>query len=183
MTDPALQTPVPTAAGETLAAAARALSDHVLGSPTATGGLLSWCEARGLSAGPITVDLRRDVEPRPLDEECRAALKAGPLEKVIYRLVVLRRGALVLAEADNWFRPRLLTPAMLEALETTDIPFSGVIEPLEPVRRTFGVSFDTPRLGADYAVEHRAVLAGPDGTPIAVVRERFRADLVARTAG
>jgi chorismate-pyruvate lyase len=182
LTEPALQAAA-NATADAIQDAARALSDHVLGSKTATGGLYTWCEARGLSSGPITVDLCRDVAPRPLDEECRAELKAGPGEEVIYRLVVLKRGALVLAEADNWFRPRLLTPAMLEALETTDIPFSGVIEPLKPVRRTFGVSFDTPRLGTDYAAEHRAVLAGPDGTPIAVVRERFRADLLRLSAG
>ncbi|ALK08026.1 hypothetical protein [Blastochloris viridis] len=169
--------------GDAGRAAACRLSEHVLSSPTATEGLLTWCEAHGLSHGPITVRLLREVAPRPLDEECRGELRPEAGEAVIYRLVVLKRGDLVLAEADNWFRPRLLSPAMVAALETTDIPFSGVIEPLRPVRRTFGVSFDTPRLTAGFAFEHRAVLVGEDGRPIAVVRERFRADLLAPAAG
>jgi hypothetical protein len=46
-------------------------------------------------------------------------------------------GDRLLSEADNWYVPSRLTPAMNTALETTDTPFGKAVQELKPYRRTF----------------------------------------------
>ena len=108
------------------------------------------------------------------------------------RSVSLKRGDVVLSDAENWFIPQRLPGSMREALASTPTPFGAVIAPLHPRRRTFFVdltgAFEMTKLMApnpayDQArtvVDHRAVVCrGIDGQPLAVVREAYREVLLA----
>lgn len=169
-------------------AAAEALSSRLLLTQLATTALEDWCRARGLGSGRITV--RRHAQPAPaaLDPDSLAAL-GGDAGGTTLRRVDIRFGGIVLVDAVNWYFADRLTAAMRERLHG-DTPFGEAISALKPRRRTFHVSVapaevveaairDTcPDGGAAHVFEHRAALDLADGTPVAVVHERYRAVLV-----
>ncbi len=76
---------------------------------------------------------------KPITAEQRKRLNIGANEPVVYRRVDLVCGDHVLSQADNWYVPSRLQPAMEKALETSDIPFGRAIMPLHPRRQTIGV--------------------------------------------
>ncbi|MFL9825946.1 hypothetical protein [Rhodoplanes sp. SY1] len=168
--------------------AAEALSSRLLLTQLATRALEDWCRARGLGAGRITV--RRHDRPAPavLDPDSLAAL-GGDARGTTLRRVDIRLGGLVLVDAVNWYFADRLTAAMRERLRG-DTPFGEAIADLKPRRRTFHVSVAPadvieaatrdagPDAAAVHVFEHRAALDLPDGTPVAVVHERYRAVLV-----
>jgi hypothetical protein len=116
--------------------------------------------------------------------EQRKRLNIGADEPVIYRRVDLACGDHVLSQADNWYVPSRLQPAMEKALETSDIPFGRAILPLHPRRQTIGVDLlwrplpdgwevETPadHSSASLAIppvlfEHHAIVYSADGKPI-----------------
>ena len=134
--------------------------------------------------------MRRDLD-RPADAVVRTLLGAGPDEPIRYRRVALTCGERVLSEADNWYRPGRLTPEMVRALDTTDIPFGVVVRPLNFHRRTLDATLlfrplpdgwergarQPPRRGPlaipHEVLRHRAVLDTPDGTPFSLLVETY----------
>ena len=175
-----------------VAALAGELSDHLLRASTATEALRTWCAARSLSTGPITVVKQAPDQPRSPDNDMLDELRPERHERIAYRRVRLVRGPLVLSEADNWFIPDRLPPDVRELLETTDVPFGAAVAQLRPWRRTFFVRFgewsagrvadagDHP-LGLSPAMtilEHRAVVLDRNRRPLSVVSERYRAALL-----
>lgn len=99
--------------------------------------------------------------------------------------------------------PSRLTPAMNQALETSDVPFGRVIRPLEPFRRTFAAETLWQPLPAGWETlndatladaaaqaaplhydaarplfEHRALVLRKDSLPIAEVRETYKMALL-----
>lgn len=164
----------------------RELSQRIAQARTATAALLDWCDEHGLSEGPILA--RRLQSDRTLSgrDVSLQALAAMPEEPIRHRRVELIRGTLPLVTADNWFLPSRLPAPMNEALETTDLPFGAVIASLDPSRRNSSIHFSDPGDGGEVwgretVLEHRAVVVGGRGRPLAVVRERFSAALVSFT--
>jgi chorismate-pyruvate lyase len=175
-----------------VAALVRELSEHLLHASTATEALHTWCAARSLSAGPITVAKQAPDRPCYPDDDMLDELRLDRHERIGYRRVQLVRGQLVLSEADNWFVPDRLPPEVRELLETRNMPFGTAIAQLQPWRRTYFVRFAELsaawEAGAEESsfvlspamtiLEHKAVVLDRNRRPLAVVSERYRAALL-----
>jgi hypothetical protein len=128
----------------------------------------------------------------------REALDVKPDEPLGYRRVRLKCGDHVLSEADNWYVPARLTPAMNHVLETTDTPFGKAVAALHFRRHTLSADLlwrPLPKgweMGAtpapqeagpltipDHVLEHRAVLSTPDGEPFSEVVETYTSEVLA----
>ncbi len=163
------------------------LNGELLASRSATLTLEHWCGVQGLSAQPRLV-ARRTPEVKEASTETRARLQVGPEVKLGVRHVELMCGDKVLSVADNWYVRERLTAAMNQALDETDTPFGRVVAPLAPERKTLGVTWLWRPLAESFAVSpsleaesprppflfvHHALLAPPNGPPIAEVEERY----------
>jgi chorismate-pyruvate lyase len=181
------------------------INAELLASTSATLTLESWCREHGLATDPRIVAQPAGGAEEPVTAEQRQRLRIDAGEPVRYRKVRLACGSKVLSEADNWYVPGRLTPAMNEALERTDTPFGKAIQPLNPFRRTFAahllwsplpegweledrnaLAAELERDGGDaasslptYVIEHQALVLRQDNLPISEVRERYRSDLLA----
>lgn len=145
---------------------------------SATAALGQWCEARGL-ADPARVSAAQvpgqTAPPAYLHQLLGIASGSAPG----YRHVRLSCGGRVLSDAHNWYVPQRLTPAMNEALRTTDTPFGKVAAPLgfrrERLESRRGRAQGCP---AGTILSHRALLRLADGQPLALVVECYtRANL------
>lgn len=171
-------------AGSAARALAEALSARILASGSATDALRLWCDEHGLSGGAIAAVCRRQRPAGAVDAAILAMLRPLPGERLCHRSVRLGRGGVVLVEADNWFLPPRLASGMVRLLAETDRPFGAVVAPLAPSRRTFLVRIPEEGGAAGgrpprFIFEHRALIRGGDGRPLAVVHERYRAELLA----
>ncbi len=169
-------------------AATQSLHDlcaRLLAGPSATAVLEAWCRERGLT----TTDLVAQVLPGPdtpvsLAQRERLELPRGAV--VRYRRVRLACGRHVLSEAENWYVPGRLTPAMNHLLETSDTPFGRVVHPLGPTRRNLDLRLlagaEAPaRLGPhDPLFTVAALLLRADGQPLCEVAETYTAAVLAR---
>lgn len=112
------------------------LNADLLSHDIATLTLERWCGDHRM-ASPAKVTARRVREQdKPLPASMRDALGIGTGEPVRYRRVQLMCGTHVLSEADNWYLPSRLTPAMNRSLENTDTPFGKAVKDLHFRRRT-----------------------------------------------
>jgi chorismate-pyruvate lyase len=168
------------------------LNATLLASNSATKTLEAWCGAHHMATEAVLhARLRRDIQ-KPITPEQRGRLNIGPNEPVVYRRVDLVCGDHVLSQADNWYVPRRLQPAIEKALETSDIPFGRAIQTLHPRRQTIGVDLlwrplpygwemvpaPTDRPGVDLSVppvlfEHHAIVYAADGQPLSEVDEHY----------
>lgn len=169
-----------------------ALLDH----DSATLVLEEWCARHRLApAGTRVVAERVRDTAKPVTDDQRRALRVSAGERVAYRRVRLRGGAHILSEADNWYVPARLTPAMNQALESSDIAFGRAVRSLQFRRQTLSARLlwsPLPTEGGGHAVpppatrggtlavperliEHRAILMLPDGTPFSQVVETYGA--------
>jgi chorismate-pyruvate lyase len=176
------------------------LNAEILASRSATATLEKWCREHDLALDPRVVAEVLAGEPRAPSADQRQRLRADSGEVVRYRRVRLRCGDHVLSEAENWYLPGRLTPAMNRALETSDTPFGRVVAPLEPYRQTFMARLLWSPLPegwerSPYSLppcvssgplsipgalfEHGAVLLGRDNRPIAEVHEVYQGALLA----
>lgn len=175
------------------------LNADLLSHDSATLTLDRWCAAHRL-AGPATVVAERvHGVDKPVTPEIRATLRMAADGAVGYRHVRLRCGEHVLSEADNWYVPGRLSAEMNHALDTSDIAFGRAVQALHFTRRTLSAELLWSPLPAGWemqglpasphgsgpmaipahVLEHRAVLALPDGTPISLVVEDYTADVLA----
>jgi hypothetical protein len=162
-------------------AEAQQLNAELLGSDSATATLTAWCAEHHLADPPVIVAHRMATE-KPADAGVRALLHAAPDEPVAYRRVDLACGRHVLSEADNWYRPGQLTPAMNDALATTETPFGAVVKPLGFHRQTLDAQLlvkPGERHTPHAILRHRAVLETADGTPFSYVVETYTRDALA----
>jgi len=113
-----------------------------------------------------------DVPPSP---DTRVRLAAGDAA-IGFRRVRLLCGDTLLSEADNWFVPARLTPAMRALLDGGDTPFGRVIVPLSPRRETLSCE----RLPGDPMLLVRALVLTGEGLPLADVVERYRTAILDR---
>ncbi|MGP8191627.1 MAG: hypothetical protein ACLQLT_03190 [Methylovirgula sp.] len=172
------------------------LNASLLASHSATETLTDWCAAHHMAQEPkIVAHLQRKIM-KPISAEQRRTLDIGPDEPVVYRRVELACGSHVLSQADNWYVPSRLTPAMNAALQSSDIPFGRVVSPLQPRRQTIAVRIFWRPLPQGWEMrpppadrhaqnlvippllfEHRAVLYAA-GKPISEVDESYRAEIL-----
>lgn len=175
------------------------LNADLLGHDGATLTLDRWCEAHQMASPPHVVAERLPDIDKPPTALQREELKVTASEPVRYRRVRLRCGEHVFSEAENWYVPGRLTPDMNRLLDTTDVAFGRVVEPLHFWRHVLqaqllwsplspGWDSDNKRIppgltiwpaeGAD-VLRHRAVLVLPDGQPISEVIETYTAAVLA----
>lgn len=143
---------------------------------SATETLTSWCAARRLADPPVIRAVPVKGEAVAPSKEVLVALGVSSQSELGFRHVRLACGEVVLSEARNWYVPARLTPAMNQALQTTQTPFGRVVAPLgytrdqrPPVR---GSGNFCPE---GTVVSQQAVLRLADGTPISVVSECYTA--------
>jgi hypothetical protein len=173
------------------------LNSDLLSHDSATLTLDRWCESHQLSSPPHIVAERVRGEDKEPTAEQRQLLGLKPEDIVKYRRVRLHCGERVLSEADNWYVPSRLTPEMNQQLDTSDISFGRVVQPLHFRRQTLSSSLlwmPLPQgweMGASArdnggaldipskVLEHRAVLTLPDGAPFSEVIETYTSDVLA----
>jgi len=174
------------------------LNADLLSHDSATATLERWCAAHKLATPARMVAVRVPNVDKPPEPEQRALLKVAPDTAVRYRRVQLRCGTLVLSEADNWYVPERLAPQMNAQLDTGDTPFGVVVRALHFQRHTLSSTLlwmplpEAWEMGAGYAavaagaqplpaqlLEHRAILALPDGTPFSEVIETYTNNVLA----
>ena len=183
-----------------LLAILQSFESALLSHDSATLVLDDWCARHRLAptGSKIIAERVRDID-KPITTEQRETLRIAATEPVRYRRVRLRCGAQILSEADNWYVPARLTPAMNAALETTDIAFGRAVQPLHFQRRTLSARLLWSPLPPDWdsaagpiprgaggaitipkqLIENRAVLTLPDGTPFSVVTETYGSAVLA----
>jgi chorismate-pyruvate lyase len=174
------------------------LNAELLGHDSATLVLERWCSVHRLaSPARIVAERVAGVYKAPTPEQ-RQALRVAAQDEVRYRRVRLVCGGVVLSEADNWYVPRRLTPAMNQRLDTTDTPFGLAVRPLHFQRHTVAAQLlwsvlppqweMRPTLDIDAArelclpaqvLQHRALLTLPDGTPFSEVVETYTRNVLA----
>jgi hypothetical protein len=174
------------------------LNADLLSHDSATATLERWCaDHRLASPARIVAERVQGVDKAPTEEQRRELAVTGD-EPVRYRRVRLRCGSLVLSEADNWYVPGRLTADMNRALDTSDVPFGRVVQPLHFRRHTLSVKLLAQLLPEGWemsaeapdgqgnslplpaqVLEHRALLTLPEGTPISEVVETYTANVLA----
>jgi len=174
------------------------LNADLLSHDSATLTLDRWCATHELASPARIIPERvHDVDKPPTAEQ-RRLLNVDAAEPIRYRRVKLTCGPHVLSEADNWYVPARLTPAMNQVLDTTDTAFGRAVQALGFRRRTLsamllwsplppGWEMGVPApveegkpLAIPHAVlEHRAVLTLPDGTPFSTVVETYTGEVLA----
>jgi hypothetical protein len=175
------------------------LNADLLSHDSATLTLDRWCEAHQMASPPqVVADRLPDVDKPPTALQ-REELVVSATEPVRYRRVRLHCGVHVLSEAENWYVPGRLTPGMNRLLETTDVAFGRVVQPLHFQRHILEAKllwsplppgWDSDNRGTplrlitwpgegDEVLRHRAVLVLPDGQPISEVVESYTAAVLA----
>ncbi|WMJ69507.1 hypothetical protein [Stenotrophomonas sp. 24(2023)] len=154
------------------------LHQRILAGRSATATLETWCAEHGLAEQARVRAVRVHGQDKPAPPEVMAALGATPQTPLRYRRVQLACGARVLSEADNWYLPERLSPAMNEVLDSTDEPFGRVVSPLGFQRQTQAdQTFWPPRGSGDHAtvLEVRALLRDNQQRPFSYVIESYLA--------
>lgn len=149
---------------------------RLLAGPTATGAMEGWCRDHALAPDPrirALPDRRARVDPGATR---RSLLQVGPDERIGYRRVALSCGDRTFSIAENWYVPGRLTPAMNALLDSGDTPFGTAVKPLNPRRRTLGVTFlwDGRGRAPDALLVHRALVLDVQGVPISLVVETYQ---------
>ncbi|MBE1158997.1 hypothetical protein [Dyella acidiphila] len=170
----------------------QSLNAELLSHPSATLTLEHWCSAHHLAADAHVVAHRVHGQDKPLPDGARALLGIGPDEPVRYRRVALSCGNVVLSDADNWYVPARLSAAMNQQLDSSDVPFGKVVQPLHFRRQTLSAELlwsplpegwdsgaplppasKQPLAVPDHVLQHRAVLYSADNQPFSLVVESY----------
>jgi hypothetical protein len=185
------------------------LNADLLTHDSATQTLGQWCADHRLAAEPKIVAQRVRSAAPAASAALRRDLRVAPGEQLRFRHVRLLCGSLLLSEADNWYVPGRLSAAMNAQLETSDVPFGVVVRALHFQRHTLTArllwqplapGWEMGKAGASQSaaydragaapgaetlavpasvLEHRALLALPDGTPISEVVETYSRNVLA----
>lgn len=142
------------------------LNADLLSHDSATLTLERWCGAHGMASPAKVIARRVRGQDKPLPASMRMVLQIGDAEPVKYRRVQLMCGSHMLSEADNWYVPSRLTPAMNRLLESSDTPFGKAVKDLHFRRRTLSAELLWSPLPAGW--EMRGSLATGTGTALSV---------------
>lgn len=173
------------------------LNADLLSHASATLTLERWCDAHGMASPALVVAGRVRDADKPLPADLRAELGAAAGDAVRYRHVRLSCGDHVLSDADNWYLPARLTPAMNRQLDTSDVPFGKVVKPLHFQRRTLSAQLlwsplpvgwemhpVSPESGTgvlpmpEHLLQHRAVLVDADNRPFSALVETYTSQVL-----
>ena len=174
------------------------LNADLLSHDSATLTLDRWCATHELaSPARIIAERVHDIDKQPTAEQ-RRLLDVDAAEPIRYRRVKLTCGPHVLSEADNWYVPARLTPAMNQVLDSTDTAFGRAVQALDFRRRTLSAVLLWSPLPAGWemggpvpveegkplpiphaVLEHRAVLTLRDGTPFSTVVKTYTGEVLA----
>ncbi|HDX0909499.1 TPA: hypothetical protein RNT02_002883, partial [Stenotrophomonas maltophilia] len=149
---------------------------RVLSGQSATATLEQWCAEHGLAEQARVRAVRVHGQDKPAPADVLQALGVKPGADLRYRRVQLVCGSRVLSEADNWYLPGHLSPAMNQVLDSTDEPFGRVVGPLGFQRQTLAdQTFWPPRGEGDRGVilEVRALLRDRQQQPFSYVIESY----------
>jgi hypothetical protein len=168
------------------------LNAELLSHDSATATLEHWCAEHRLAAPARVLAMRITGIDKPPSSLQRRDLRVSESEPLRYRRVRLTCGAVTLSEADNWYVPSRLTAEMNRQLDTSDTPFGKVVQPLRFQRHTLSAELlwhplpDGWEMGSAtpssaigllaipaQVLQHRALLALPDGTPFSEVVESY----------
>ena len=150
------------------------LQSDILASSSATQLLTTRCGELNL-ATPAVVRAQTVPVAQGADADVRALLKVDAAEPMRHRHVRLTCGGHVLSDADNWYVPSRLTPAMNSTLDGSDTPFGTVVRPLNFHRDTVAVVAQSGQT----VLQVKAVLLTPLQSPISLVIENYSSDLLA----
>jgi chorismate-pyruvate lyase len=158
------------------------LQQALLHEPSATLVLERWCAEYHIAPEAKIVAHRVDGSPKPVPESVRRNLDLKAGEALGYRRVQLFCGNHILSDADNWYVPDRLTPAMNSLLDHTDTPFGLAVKSLHFHRRT--ISSDrlwnpasAPALATltipEHVLRNVGLLTVAGGLPISQVIESY----------
>lgn len=164
-------------------------NNELLASRSATAVLEAWCREHQMATPARIVAVVSHGKLKLASAMVRQTLEVPTNGQLRYRHVSLVCGRRVLSEADNWYVPSRLAPAMNRALDTSDIPFGRVIAPLMPERRTLSVEWLWSPLAPrgthsgtapnralripPFILRHRAVVLDGKHRPVAFVVETY----------
>jgi hypothetical protein len=168
----------------------RTLHADLLANDSATAVLQAICDRRNAAGARIRARKVAVADDLRLAAAARRQLGAPAGEPIHHRRVELVCGEAVFSRADNWYLPGRLTRRMNTTLATTERPFGVVAAPLGFHRRTLSTQllfeplspdwqarpadgFDAPVAAPAAVLQHRAVLATPDGRPFSLVVETY----------
>ena len=144
--------------------------------PSATLALGQWCGRQGFADPPLVTAQPVIGASQAPPADARTLLGIAADEPLAYRRVRLWCGGRVLSEADNWYVPARLTPAMNAALAASDVPFGRVAAPLGFIRERLAETRGAaPGCPPGTVLSHRGVLRLPDGRGLALVGECYTA--------
>lgn len=156
------------------------LRQRLLDGASATATLEAWCREHGLAAAPL-----RALRALRVDRRCRPshavleALRVQHEDEVAYRHVQLVCGTRRLSEADNWYVPARLTPAMQERLLGTDTPFGRVVAAMGFHRDTLSAQIHWPPAGdSGRVLQVQALLRDRQQRPFSYVIESYLAQVL-----
>ncbi|MEO9216141.1 MAG: hypothetical protein ABI227_10880 [Rhodanobacter sp.] len=174
------------------------LNADLLSHDSATLTLERWCGAHHMASPARVMAERVRGDDKPLPAEWRAQLAIDANEPVKYRRVLLTCGDHVLSEADNWYLPNRLTAAMNRQLDSSEVPFGKVVQPLHFRRLTLSANMLWSPLPAGWQLhrtqmqpvsgplvmphlllQHRAVLVAGDGRPFSALVETYTDQMLA----
>lgn len=164
------------AAADTAESRVEQLHQRVLAGRSATATLEAWCAEHGLAEKARVRAVRVQGVEREAPDEVRRALQVDATTRLRYRRVQLACGPRVLSEADNWYVPALLTPAMNAVLDGSDEPFGRVVAPLGFQRQTLRDETYWPARGdgaGATVLEIRALLRDSRQRPFSYVIESY----------
>jgi len=154
--------------------------------PSATLVLTRWCATYHLAPEPLIIARRVQGQAKPLPASVRLNLALKPGEAVGYRRVQLLCGDRILSDADNWYVPDRLTPAMNQLLDHTDTPFGMAVRSLHFKRRTLSSEMLWVPAAApgrmmtipDHLLRNEGLLTIAGGLPISQVIETYTAEVL-----
>lgn len=165
------------------------LQNALLQEPSATLVLERWCAEYHLAPDPKIIAQRVEGPAREAPAAVRRNLQLRPGEALGYRRVQLFCGPHILSDADNWYVPDRLTPAMNALLDHTDTPFGLAVKSLHFQRRTISSErlwspMAAPIAGAlaipAHVLRNIGLLSTPDGLPISEVIENYTGAVLGR---
>jgi chorismate-pyruvate lyase len=170
------------AARETAQARIHQLQQQLMSEPSATLVLARWCATYHLAPTPQILAKRVHGTPKPLPRAVRLNLALKPGEAVGYRRVQLLCGDRVLSDADNWYVPDRLTPAMNQLLDHTDTPFGLAVRSLHFKRQTLSSTTlwvpGSMTTVPDHVLRNEGLLTVRGGLPISQVVENYTAEIL-----
>ncbi len=119
--------------------------------------------------GAVTV--RHLHEPPSPNEGLHERLRLTPGDVLRHRAVRLMAGVRVLSQAELWYVANRLPAARVKQLESSEIPFGRIMQPVGLKRSVLRARICGPEEAALLA--HRALLSAPSGLPVAEVYELY----------